>query len=46
MVEAIARLGYQVQPGEEKYQFVKPGLESADAGSVKIDILTGPQSRL
>ena len=45
MAEAIARLGYQVVSGAEKYQFVKPGLGSADAGSVKIDILTGPQSR-
>jgi hypothetical protein len=45
MADAIARLGYQVVPGAEKYQFVKPGLEGADAGSVKIDILTGPQNR-
>jgi len=45
MAEAIARLGYQVVPGAEKYQFVKPGLVGTDAGSVKIDILTGPQSR-
>ena len=28
----------------EKYQFVKPGPGGSDAGSVKIDILTGPQS--
>lgn len=42
---AIARLGYQVVPGAEKYQFVKPGPGGAQAGSVKIDILTGPQSR-
>jgi hypothetical protein len=45
MAEAIARLGYQVVPGAEKYQFVKPGVGDTDAGSVKIDILTGPQSR-
>ena len=25
LAEAIARLGYQVVPGAEKYQFVKPG---------------------
>ena len=44
--EAIARLGYQVVPGAENYQFVKPGSGGgADVGSVKIDILTGPQSR-
>ena len=44
LAEAIARLGYQVVPGAEKYQFVKPGPEGTDAGSVKIDILTGPQT--
>ena len=42
---AIARLGYQVVPGAEKYQFVKPGPGGIQAGSIKIDILTGPQSR-
>lgn len=42
--EAIARLGYKVVPGAEKYQFAKPGPGGADAGSIKIDILTGPQS--
>jgi hypothetical protein len=45
LAEAIARLGYQVVPGAEKYQFVKPGPGGVEAGSVKIDILTGPQSR-
>jgi len=45
MAEAITRLGYQVVPGAEKYQFVKPGPRGAVAGSVKIDILTGPQDR-
>jgi len=45
LAAAIARLGYQVVSGAEKYQFVKPGLGGADAGSLKIDILTGPQSR-
>jgi len=44
LAEAIARLGYQVVPGAEKYQFVKSGPEGTDAGSVKIDILTGPQT--
>lgn len=42
--EAIFRLGYRVIPGAEKYQFIKPGPGGADAGSIKIDILTGPQS--
>jgi len=44
LAEAIAKLGYQVVPGAEKYQFVKPGPGGAEAGSIKIDILTGPQS--
>jgi hypothetical protein len=44
LAEAIARLGYKVIPGAEKYQFVKPGAGGTDAGSIKIDILTGPQS--
>ncbi len=42
--EAITRLGYEVVPGAEKYQFVKPGPGGTDTGSIKIDILTGPQS--
>jgi len=45
LAEAIAELGYQVVPGAEKYQFVKPGPGGSQAGSVKIDILTGPRSR-
>jgi len=45
LVSAITDLGYQVVPGAEKYQFVKPGPGGTHAGSVKIDILTGPQSR-
>jgi hypothetical protein len=45
LAEAISRLGYQVVPGAEKYQFVKPGPGGSEVGSVKIDILTGPQSR-
>lgn len=42
--QALARLGYQVVPGAEKYQFIKPGSGGIRAGSIKIDILTGPQS--
>ena len=45
LAEAITRLGYQVVPGAEKYQFAKFGLGGAQAGGIKIDILTGPQSR-
>jgi len=44
LAKAIARLGYQVVPGAEKYQFVKPGSGGTCAGNIKIDILTGPQS--
>ncbi|MFA4917330.1 MAG: hypothetical protein WC560_11765 [Syntrophales bacterium] len=45
LAEAITRLGYKVVKGAEKYQFVKPGQGGAVAGSIKIDILTGPQNR-
>jgi hypothetical protein len=45
LADAIAKLGYQVVPGAENYQFVKPGPGGVKAGSIKIDILTGPQSR-
>jgi hypothetical protein len=44
LAKALASLGYQVVPGAEKYQFVKPGPGGIRAGSIKIDILTGPQS--
>lgn len=43
LAEAITNLGYQVVPGAENYQFVKPGLGGADAGGIKLDFLTGPQ---
>ena len=42
---ALSRLGYAVVPGAEKYQFVKPGPGGGKAGSIKIDILTGPRTR-
>lgn len=45
LAAAITRLGYQVVPGAEKYQFAKPGPAGNQVGSIKIDILTGPQSR-
>ena len=45
LVSAITELGYEVVPGAEKYQFVKPGPGGTDVGGIKIDILTGPQSR-
>jgi hypothetical protein len=34
LAKAIARLGYQVVPGAEKYQFVKPGPGGAEIGSI------------
>lgn len=42
---ALDKLGYQPVRGAEKYQFVKPGPGGIEAGSIKIDILTGPQKR-
>ena len=45
LVRAIAELGYEVVPGAEKYQFAKPGPGGTDVDGIKIDILTGPQSR-
>jgi hypothetical protein len=45
LANSIAKLGYLVVPGAEKYQFVKPGPRGPETGSLKIDILTGPQSR-
>lgn len=44
LAEAIERLGYEVVPGAEKYQFVKTPTGGGAAGSVKVDILTGPQA--
>lgn len=45
LVTAIAELGYEVVPGAEKYQFVKPGPGGTGVGGIKIDLLTGPRSR-
>ena len=42
--KALSRLGYKPVRGAEKYQFIKPGPGKTDTGSIKIDILTGPQS--
>ncbi|MFH0997987.1 MAG: hypothetical protein V1844_21170 [Pseudomonadota bacterium] len=43
LANAIDRLGYQVIAGAENFQFVKSG-PGGVVGSVKIDILTGPQA--
>ncbi len=42
--EALDKLRYKPVPGAEKYQFKKPGPGNSDAGEIKIDILTGPES--
>lgn len=42
---ALDKLGYEAVPGVEYYQFIKRGQDGTDAGSIKIDILTGPKSR-
>ncbi len=44
LATAITNLGYQVVPGSEKYQFVKPLPGGPEEGGVKLDFLTGPQS--
>lgn len=42
---AIKKLGYNPVPGSEHHQFYKPGPDGTEAGSLKIDILTGPVKR-
>jgi len=39
----LAELGYSAVEGAEKYQFAKPGPTGGREGSLKIDLLTGPQ---
>ncbi|NLS90865.1 MAG: hypothetical protein GXX96_01590 [Planctomycetaceae bacterium] len=41
---ALQRLGYKVIRGAEKFQFAKLGPDGGQAGSLKIDLLTGPRS--
>jgi hypothetical protein len=43
LADAIDKLGYQAVQGAEKYQFAKSGPGGIEAGSIKIDILTGPR---
>ena len=42
--EALFKLKYEPVPGAENYQFCKPGPGDSEAGEIKIDILTGPES--
>lgn len=44
LADAMTALGYQPVHGAEKYQFIKPGSAGSQTGSIKLDILTGPQS--
>jgi hypothetical protein len=45
LAAAMDKLKYRPVPGAENLQFIKPGPGGGKAGSVKIDLLTGPQSR-
>lgn len=42
LADALQDLGYTAVIGAEKYQFINSRAEGRNAGSVKIDILTGP----
>ena len=46
LVTALDRLGYRPVETAKYYQFCKPGPEGDAAGSLKIDILTGPEQIL
>lgn len=39
---ALSKLNYEVVPGAEHYQFIRPGPGGDKERSVKIDLLTGP----
>jgi hypothetical protein len=41
---AISALGYRAVPSAKNYQFAKSGSGGTEVGSIKIDVLTGPQS--
>lgn len=45
LADALKSLGYKVIEKAEFYQFAKPGPGGTRAGSIKIDLLTGPESR-
>ncbi|MFZ2656665.1 MAG: hypothetical protein WAX69_17155 [Victivallales bacterium] len=46
LAEAIQKLGYKPIESAKYYQFFKPGPKGGEAGSLKIDILTGPVEHL
>jgi hypothetical protein len=43
LAAALNRLGYRAIETAKFYQFLKPGPGGGEAGSLKVDILTGPQ---
>lgn len=45
LANALKSLGYEVVPSARHYQFIRLGPDGDEAGSLKIDILTGPRSR-
>lgn len=46
LVQALDRLDYRPVETARFYQFYKPGPEGGEAGSLKVDILTGPEQTL
>ncbi len=46
LVKALDKLGYRPVETAKYYQFYRPGSEGGEAGSSKIDILTGPEQTL
>lgn len=46
LVTALDRLGYKPVETARYYQFYRPGPEGGEAGTLKIDILTGPEKTL
>jgi len=44
LAQALERLKYNVVPSAKNYQFSRLGPNGTEAGSIKVDILTGPRS--
>jgi hypothetical protein len=45
LAQALKRLEYTVVPSAKHYQFSRLGPKGTEAGSLKIDLLTGPRNR-
>ena len=43
---ALEKIGYSAVEGAQYYQFAKPGPDGGKAGSLKVDLLAGPQDLL